>query len=140
MSNARIQFSTASEEKWQQVNPTLREGELIIAKKASGKRKLVVGNAGGSTYSASEVVWDAEAAEGYATQAATGAASATSNATAAVASASSAATASTNAAGSASAAAASAASAKTYMEQAKAIANFNLTVTDDGDGNVYMKF
>ncbi len=140
MSNARIQFSTASEEKWQQVNPTLREGELVIAKKASGKRKLVVGNAGGSTYSDSEVVWDAEAAEGYATQAATGAASATSNATAAAASASSAATASTNAAGSASAAAASAASAKTYMEQAKAIANFNLTVTDDGDGNVYMKF
>ncbi len=140
MSNARIQFSTASEERWQQVNPTLREGELVIAKKASGKRKLVVGNAGGSTYSASEVVWDAEAAEGYATQAATGAASATSNATAAAASASSAATASTNAAGSASAAAASAASAKTYMEQAKAIANFNLTVTDDGDGNVYMKF
>ncbi len=140
MSNARIQFSTASEEKWQQVNPTLREGELVIAKKASGKRKLVVGNAGGSTYSASEVVWDAEEAEGYATQAATGAASATSNATAAAASASSAATASTNAAGSASAAAASAASAKTYMEQAKAIANFNLTVTDDGDGNVYMKF
>ncbi len=140
MSNARIQFSTASEGKWQQVNPTLREGELVIAKKANGKRKLVVGNAGGSTYSASEVVWDAEAAEGYATQAATGAASATSNATAAAASASSAATASTNAAGSASAAAASAASAKTYMEQAKAIANFNLTVTDDGDGNVYMKF
>ncbi len=140
MSNARIQFSTASEEKWQQVNPTLREGELVIAKKASGRRKLVVGNAGGSTYSASEVVWDAEAAEGYATQAATGAASATSNATAAAASASSAATASTNAAGSASAAAASAASAKTYMEQAKAIANFNLTVTDDGDGNVYMNF
>ncbi len=140
MSNARIQFSLASEEKWQQVNPTLREGELVIAKKASGKRKLVVGNAGGSTYSASEVVWDAETAEGYATQAATGAASATSNATAAAASASSAATASTNAAGSASAAAASAASAKTYMEQAKAIANFNLTVTDDGDGNVYMNF
>ncbi len=140
MSNARIQFSTASEEKWTQVNPTLREGELVIVKKASGKRKLVVGNAGGSTYSASEVVWDAELAEGYATQAAAGATSASSQATAAAASATSAASAATSAAGSASAAATSAASAKTYMEQAKSIADFSLTVTDDGNGNVYMKF
>ncbi len=140
MSNARIQFSTASEEKWQQVNPTLREGELVIVKKANGKRKLVVGNAGGSTYSTSEVVWDAEEAAGYATQAATGAATATSQATAAAASAGTASAAATNAAVSASSSAASAASAKTYMEQAKAIADFNLTVTDDGDGNVYMTF
>lgn len=140
MSNARIQFSTASEEKWQQVNPTLREGELVIVKKANGKHKLVVGNAGGSTYSESEVVWDAEEAAEYATQAATGAATATSQATAAATSASTASTAATNAAGSASSAATSAASAKTYMEQAKAIADFNLTVTDDGDGNVYMTF
>lgn len=140
MSNARIQFSTASEEKWQQVNPTLREGELVIVKKANGKRKLVVGNAGGSAYSDSEVVWDAEEAAGYATQASSGAASATSQATSAATSASTASTAATNAAGSASSAATSAARAKTYMEQAKAIAGFSLTVTDDGDGNVYMTF
>lgn len=65
MSNARIQFSTASEEKWLQVNPVLREGELVIARKANGKRKLVVGKAGGSSYANSEVVWDAEQAETY---------------------------------------------------------------------------
>lgn len=65
MSNARIQFSTASEEKWLQVNPVLREGELVIARKANGKRKLVVGNPGGSSYANSEVVWDAEQAETY---------------------------------------------------------------------------
>ena len=63
MSNARIQFSTASEEKWLQVNPVLREGELVIARKANGKRKLVVGKPGGSSYANSEVVWDAEQAE-----------------------------------------------------------------------------
>nr|DAW29656.1 MAG TPA: Pulmonary surfactant-associated protein D, c-type lectin, alpha-helical coiled [Caudoviricetes sp.] len=67
MSNARIQFSTASEEKWLQVNPMLREGELVIARKANGKRKLVVGKAGGSSYANSEVVWDAEQAETYMT-------------------------------------------------------------------------
>ena len=65
MSNARIQFSTASEEKWLQVNPVLREGELVIARKANGKRKLVVGTPGGSSYANSEVVWDAEQAETY---------------------------------------------------------------------------
>lgn len=65
MSNARIQFSTASEEKWLQENPVLREGELVIARKANGKRKLVVGKPGGSSYANSEVVWDAEQAETY---------------------------------------------------------------------------
>nr|DAV58498.1 MAG TPA: collagen I alpha 1 [Caudoviricetes sp.]DAV71296.1 MAG TPA: collagen I alpha 1 [Caudoviricetes sp.] len=65
MSNARIQFSTASEEKWLQVNPVLREGELVIARKANGNRKLVVGKPGGSSYANSEVVWDAEQAETY---------------------------------------------------------------------------
>jgi hypothetical protein len=65
MSNARIQFSIASEEKWLQVNPVLREGELVIARKANGKRKLVVGKPGGSSYANSEVVWDAEQAETY---------------------------------------------------------------------------
>lgn len=65
MSNARIQFSTASEEKWLQVNPVLREGELVIARKANGKRKLVVGKPGGSSYANSEMVWDAEQAETY---------------------------------------------------------------------------
>lgn len=67
MSNARIQFSTASEEKWLQVNPVLREGELVIARKANGKRQLVVGKPGGSSYANSEVVWDAEQAETYMT-------------------------------------------------------------------------
>ena len=65
MSNARIQFSTASEEKWLQVNPVLREVELDIARKANLKRKLVVGKPGGSSYANSEVVWDAEQAETY---------------------------------------------------------------------------
>lgn len=65
MSNARIQFSTASEEKWLQVNPVLREGELVIARKANSKRKLVIGKPGGSSYANSEVVWDAEQAETY---------------------------------------------------------------------------
>lgn len=48
-----------------QVNPVLREGELVIARKANGKRKLVVGKPGGSSYANSEVVWDAEQAETY---------------------------------------------------------------------------
>lgn len=65
MSNARIQFSTASEEKWLQVNPVLRDGELVIPRKANGKRKLVLGKPGGSSYATSEVVWDAEQAETY---------------------------------------------------------------------------
>lgn len=47
------------------MNPVLREGELVIARKANGKRKLVVGKPGGSSYANSEVVWDAEQAETY---------------------------------------------------------------------------
>lgn len=63
MSNARIQFSTAEEAKWSAINPKLREGELVLAKKTNGKYKLVVGGAGGSNYLDSTLVWDQEAAE-----------------------------------------------------------------------------
>ncbi|MFR8056955.1 MAG: hypothetical protein ACLU45_01700 [Dialister invisus] len=45
-SNARIQFSIADEETWKSVNPMLREGELVIAKKPSGKYRLYVGAKG----------------------------------------------------------------------------------------------
>ena len=63
MSNARIQFSIADESKWNDINPTLREGELALAKKASGKYILKVGAPGGSTYKNATVVWDQDSAE-----------------------------------------------------------------------------
>lgn len=140
MSNARIQFSTASEEKWLQVNPVLREGELVIARKANGKRKLVLGKAGGSSYADSEVVWDEELAASYSTRAENAAAAAETQSTSAAGAASNANTAASNAAGSASSAAVSESNAKKYMEKAQEIASFYLSVTDDGDGNVNMKF
>ena len=146
MSNARIQFSTASEEKWLQVNPVLREGELVIARKANGKRKLVLGKAGGSAYSDSEVVWDEELAASFATRAENAAAAAENQSTSCLlytspaGAASNANTAASNAAGSASSAAVSESNAKKYMEKAKEIASFYISVTDDGDGNVNMKF
>ena len=63
MSNARIQFSIADESKWNDINPTLREGELALAKKASGKYILKVGGPGGSTYLNATLVWDQDNAE-----------------------------------------------------------------------------
>lgn len=64
-SNARIQFSTADEETWKSVNPMLREGELVIAKKPSGKYRLYVGAKGGSKFKDSTVVWDEELADSH---------------------------------------------------------------------------
>lgn len=64
-SNARIQFSTADEETWKSVNPVLREGELVIAKKPSGKYRLYVGAKGGSRFKDSTVVWDEELADSH---------------------------------------------------------------------------
>lgn len=64
-SNARIQFSTADEETWKSVNPMLREGELVIAKKPSGKYRLYVGAKGGSKFKDSTIVWDEELADSH---------------------------------------------------------------------------
>lgn len=61
--NARIQFSTDTDTNWSTVDPTLREGEMVFAKKTSGKYKMVLGGAGGTKYSASTTVWDEEDAE-----------------------------------------------------------------------------
>ena len=63
--NARIQFSTADEETWKSVNPILREGELVIAKKPSGKYRLYVGAKGGSKFKDSTIVWDEELADSH---------------------------------------------------------------------------
>ena len=63
MSNARIQFSLASEEVWNTYNPLLKEGEIVTVLKANKKVKLVQGKVGGSTYSESTVIWDEDTAE-----------------------------------------------------------------------------
>lgn len=87
-SNARIQFSTADEETWKSVNPMLREGELIIAKKPSGKYRLYVGAKGGSKFKDSTVVWDEELADSHEKNAAISAANAMTSKSAAASSAS----------------------------------------------------
>ena len=87
-SNARIQFSTAEEKTWKSINPMLREGELVIAKKPSGKYKLYVGATGGSKFNDSVVVWDEELADSYSKSAAMSASQATGSKSAAAASAS----------------------------------------------------
>lgn len=89
--NARIQFSTADEETWKSVNPTLREGELVITKKPSGKYRLYVGATGGSKFNDSTVVWDEELADSYEKNAAISANAAMASKSAAASSASSAA-------------------------------------------------
>ena len=104
MSNARIQFSLASEDVWNAYNPQLKEGEIVTVLKANKKVKLVQGKVGGSTYSESTVIWDedtavttlcrAEAAAGTATAQA---AAASGSASKAAASQSAAATSATNA-------------------------------------------
>lgn len=130
MSNARIQFSTADEAKWDSINPTLREGELVIVKKTNGKYKLYVGAPGGSTYKNSTLVWDQDYAEQVAADAETALESAEDSATAAANSASAAAlsasnasTSATNAASSASAAASSQSSAAASASAASGSAN-----------------
>ena len=87
-SNARIQFSTAEEKTWKSINPMLREGELVIAKKPSGKYRLYVGATGGRKFNDSVVVWDEELADSYSKSAAMSASQATGSKSAAAASAS----------------------------------------------------
>lgn len=140
MSNARIQFSLASEEVWNACNPLLKEGEIVTVLKANKKVKLVQGKVGGSTYSESTVIWDEDVATSYVTMVEDAVAAAEKQSTSAASAANNANTAAKNAAESASSAASSESNAKKYMEQAKKIANFNIAVTDDGAGNVNMKF
>ena len=125
-SNARIQFSTADEKTWKDINPMLREGELVIAKKPSNKYRLYVGGTGGSKFNDSILVWDEEEAENLANKAASNANLAESRATsagmsanAAMSSKSAAAASASYAAQSKEAAKASADTAKQSMETAK---------------------
>lgn len=83
MSNARIQFSLASEDVWKTYDPQLKEGEIITVLKANKKVKLVQGKVGGSTYNASTVIWDEDLAETIMSRAETAAVTATAQATAA---------------------------------------------------------
>lgn len=106
MSNARIQFSLASEDVWLAYNPQLKEGEIVTVLKANKKVKLVQGKVGGSTYSESTVIWDEDLAETTMSRAEAAAVTATAQATAA--------------SGSASKAAASQAAAATSATNAKA--------------------
>lgn len=112
MSNARIQFSLASEDVWNAYNPQLKEGEIVTVLKANKKVKLVQGKVGGSTYSESTVIWDEDAAQTIMSRSEDAASTATAQATAANGSAS-------KAAASQSAAATSAANAKANENAAK---------------------
>ena len=102
--NARIQFSMASESEWTAVNPQLRQGELAVSLKPSGKIKLVIGASGGAAYKDSIVVWDEESAQKILSNTQTAASNAAASASAA--------------GGSASAAANSASAAKSYESAA----------------------
>lgn len=84
--NARIQFSTATVEEWEKVNPKLREGEPVIVKKPNGKYILKVGAIGGSTYKDSVLAWDQDDAEAKMNTSTTAAANAKASETAAKAS------------------------------------------------------
>lgn len=128
--NARIQFSTATVEEWEKVNPKLHEGEPVIAKKPNGKYILKVGAIGGSTYKDSVLAWDQDDAEAKMNASTTAAANAKASASAAAASQKAVKTSETNAvssktsaASSASAAASSASAAKTSESNAAASAN-----------------
>lgn len=116
MSNARIQFSLASEDVWLAYNPQLKEGEIVTVLKANKKVKLVQGKVGGSTYSESTVIWDEDTAETTMSRAEAAAVTATAQAAAASGSAS-------KAADSQSAAATSATNAKASENAAKASEN-----------------
>lgn len=109
MSNARIQFSLASEEVWNTYNPLLKEGEIVTVLKANKKVKLVQGKVGDSNYSESTVIWDEDEAQAIMSR--TEAAAVTATAQAAAAS------------DSASAAADSQATAATFATNAKASEN-----------------
>ena len=112
MSNARIQFSLASEDVWNAYNPQLKEGEIVTVLKANKKVKLVQGKVGGSDYSESTVIWDEDAAQTIMNRSEDAASTATAQAAAASGNAS-------KAAASQSAAATSAANAKASENAAK---------------------
>lgn len=126
MSNARIQFSLASEDVWNAYNPQLKEGEIVTVLKANKKVKLVQGKVGGSTYSESTVIWDEDEAqtimsrsEAAASTSTAQAAAASGNASKAAASQSAAATSATNAKASENAAKTSETNAKASESAAK---------------------
>lgn len=118
--NARIEFSVASVEEWEKVNPKLHQGEPVFAKKPSGKYILKVGAPGGSTYKNAVVVWDQDDAETKMTSTQDAAAQALASKNAASASASAAKASENAAAASKSAAATSADNAKTSETNAAA--------------------
>ena len=120
MSNARIQFSLASEDVWNAYNPQLKEGEIVTVLKANKKVKLVQGKVGGSTYSESTVIWDEDEAQTIMSRSEAAASTATAQAAAASGSASKAAASQTAAATSAANAKASENTAKTSETNAKA--------------------
>lgn len=122
MSNARIQFSLASEDVWNAYNPQLKEGEIVTVLKANKKVKLVQGKVGGSTYSESTVIWDEDTAETTMSRAEAAAVTATAQAAAASGNASKAAASQSAAATSATNAKASETAAKTSETNAKASA------------------
>lgn len=121
--NARIEFSVASVEEWEKVNPKLHQGEPVFAKKPSGKYILKVGAPGGSTYKNAVVVWDQDDAETKMTSTQEAAALALASKNAASASASAAKSSENAAAASKSAAAMSAENAKASETNAYASAN-----------------
>ena len=121
--NARIEFSVASVEEWEKVNPKLHQGEPVFAKKPSGKYILKVGAPGGSTYKNAVVVWDQDDAETKMTSTQEAAAQALASKNAASASASAAKVSENAAAASKSAAATSESNAKTSETNAAASAN-----------------
>lgn len=118
--NARIEFSVASVEEWEKVNPKLHQGEPVFAKKTSGKYILKVGAPGGSTYKNAVVVWDQDDAETKMTSTQEAAAQALESKNAASSSASAAKASENAAAASKIAAATSAANAKTSETNAAA--------------------
>lgn len=118
--NARIEFSVASVEEWEKVNPKLHQGEPVFAKKPSGKYILKVGAPGGSTYKNAVVVWDQDDAETKMTSTQEAAAQALASKNAASASASAAKASENAAAASKSAAATIAENAKTSETNAAA--------------------
>ena len=118
--NARIEFSVASVEEWEKVNPKLHQGEPVFAKKPSGKYILKVGAPGGSTYKHAVVVWDQDDAETKMTSTQEAAAQALASKNPASASASAAKASANAAAASKSAAATSAENAKTSETNAAA--------------------
>ena len=120
MSNARIQFSLASEDVWLAYNPFLKEGEIVTSVTTNKKVKLVQGKIGGSNYSDSTLIWDQDNAESLTSRSETAATTAATKASAAASSASAAAASQAAAANSASAAAASASAAKSSETTAKA--------------------